>query len=65
MNGVKSVRIGSLIRYNHRYAGQIFVVIDVHEGSPTNGWTPKVRSVSVQTGIKTRWSSANTISVLA
>ena len=52
--------------YKNRYVGQQFVVVAVREGNkPWSKEEKQAQCVSVQTGVKTRWSSASTFTVLA
>ena len=63
------MKIGDLIMYKNRYIGQQFIVVGVRKvqkGKPLHQYeVEQAQCVSVQTGIKTRWSSTSTFTVLA
>ena len=61
-----SMKVGSLVVYKNRYVGQQFVVIAVREGNkPWSKEEKQAQCVSIQTGVKTRWSSVSTFLILA
>ena len=59
------MKVGDIVRYNERYIGQLFIVVDVRVyPNTTKGSDWRVKCMRISDGWYTRYSNARTMEVL-